>query len=121
MFTVENARAWSELAHEKRRQNARDKANPPPQQNPQCSLQSPQQSPDEFLATRLARVRRQLDMIDRLIEAERLPQALDRLAAASAKLSEQERVLSDRPLPGSRRPPNPRRSRLGSAVDTVPE
>jgi hypothetical protein len=32
------------------------------------------------------------------------PQAIDRIASASARISEQERILSGRPLPGSQRP-----------------
>ncbi len=32
------------------------------------------------------------------------PQKLDRLASAQTRLAEQERIMSGRPLPGSRRP-----------------
>jgi hypothetical protein len=45
-----------------------------------------------------------LTKLDAMIEAEKDAQKLDRLASASAKLSEQERILDGRPLPGSRRP-----------------
>lgn len=45
-----------------------------------------------------------LDRLDALLDRERDPQALDRLASAYAKLADQERILSGRPLPGSRRP-----------------
>jgi hypothetical protein len=40
-----------------------------------------------------------------MIAKETDPASLDKLASASAKLSEQERLLADRPTPGSRRPP----------------
>ena len=59
---------------------------------------------NDFNATRLLRVREQLTKLDAMIEAEKDAQKLDRLASASAKLSEQERILDGRPLPGSRRP-----------------
>jgi hypothetical protein len=68
---------------------------------------------------RLARVRTQLDGIDRAIDAElgrgeKLdPQKLDRLAAASSRLEEQERRLSNRSLPPTKRgAETPKRSRL---------
>jgi len=125
-FTPENARLFSAKGRIARAANKAAKckadltlsAQPIPPVSIPDNYIKPELSHQE---TRLIRVRSQLDMIDSLIAKERLPQNLDRLAAASAKLAEQERVLSDRPLPGSRRPPNPRRSRLGSAVDTVPE
>lgn len=50
------------------------------------------------------RVREQLAKVDRMILEETDPQRLDRLASAQLRLSEQERILDDRPLPGSRRP-----------------
>jgi hypothetical protein len=59
---------------------------------------------NDFNATRLLRVREQLTKLDAMIEAEKDAQKLDRLASASSKLSEQERILDGRPLPGSRRP-----------------
>ena len=58
----------------------------------------------EYRARRVARVRRQLDRIDEMMMLEQDPQKLDRLASAQARLSEQERVLSGTPLPGSLRP-----------------
>jgi hypothetical protein len=42
--------------------------------------------------------------LDKMIADEEDPQKLDRLASAQARLSEQERILDGRPLPGSRRP-----------------
>jgi len=59
---------------------------------------------NDFNTTRLLRVREQLTKLDAMIEAEKDAQKLDRLASASSKLSEQERILDGRPLPGSRRP-----------------
>lgn len=74
-------------------------------------------SNDDFSRQRLATVRAQLNRIDAMIELEVDPQKIDRLASASAKLSEIERVLSNRPLPGSFRPSAPKRP---SMFDEVP-
>jgi hypothetical protein len=49
-------------------------------------------------------IRRQLTRLDGLMSDTTDPRDLDRLAAAWAKLAEQERILDGRPLPGSRRP-----------------
>jgi hypothetical protein len=54
-------------------------------------------------------VRVQLDSVDRAIEAEATKatpdgQRLNWLAQAQERLAEQERILDNRPLPGSRRP-----------------
>jgi hypothetical protein len=60
--------------------------------------------PGDYAGARLMRVRVQLDRLDELMLTESDPQKLDRLASAQARLSEQERVLAGRPLPGLRRP-----------------
>jgi hypothetical protein len=62
------------------------------------------ENPYELLAMRLLRVRKQLNRVDRLLDAETDPMKIDRLASALLRLSEQERILANRPLPGSRRP-----------------
>jgi hypothetical protein len=46
----------------------------------------------------------QLNRLDSMMAKEMDPQRLDRLASAQSKLSEQERILAGRPLPGSRKP-----------------
>ncbi len=46
---------------------------------------------------------------DEMVNAERDPQRIDRLASAQLRLSEQERILAGRPLRGSRRPGPPAR------------
>ena len=72
---------------------------------PRLTEHSPQIADlDEYRASRLARVRTQLDLIDQLIRCECLkaamdPSKLDRLASAQSKLSEQERLLAGRPAP----------------------
>ena len=64
---------------------------------------------ERYIATRLARVRGQLNLVDAAIEKEASKaqpdgQRLNWLAAAQERLAEQERILAGRPLPGSRRP-----------------
>lgn len=61
-------------------------------------------SDESYKGERLARVRKQLAKLDSLLEKETDPQKLDRLASAQYRLSEQERILAGRPLPGSHRP-----------------
>lgn len=62
-----------------------------------------------FVARRLNRVRAQLDLLDTAVETELAKsnpdgQKLNWLAATSERLSNIERTLDGRPLPGSRRP-----------------
>jgi len=54
-------------------------------------------------------VKLQLDRVDGMVMTEKDPQKLDRLASAQARLAEQERIMSGRPLPGSMRPRPDRR------------
>ena len=61
-----------------------------------------------YVASRRACVREQLARVDEMILKEKDPQRLDRLASAQARLSEQERILDGRPLPGAFRPARPR-------------
>lgn len=58
----------------------------------------------DYLVKRLARVRNQIDMLSGMLESESDAQKIDRLASALARLSEIERQLSNRPLPGSYKP-----------------
>jgi hypothetical protein len=75
-------------------------------------------APDTFNAARLLRVRDQLIKLDAMIMKETDPQKLDRLASAQARLSEQERIIAGRPLPGARRPAaeGARRARVETAM-----
>ena len=84
---------------------------------PEPLAQQPPLQPDDFCAKRIKRVRRQLAMLDRLIDAEQDPQRLDRLACAQYRLSEMERILSGRPLPGSQRPRQAKVNQHRSAVE----
>lgn len=75
----------------------------------------------EFTEKALARVRLQLDQVYEAFRKERDPQKLDRLAAAQSRLAEQERQLSNRPLPGTLRPQSPgKRSKLATPEPIQP-
>lgn len=94
-FTSANAREMAAKGHAARRERIEQLR----------KAAEPDRNADEsYKAQRLARVRKQLDRIDSLMEKEIDPQKLDRLASAQARLSEQERILAGRPLPGSHRP-----------------
>lgn len=107
-FTAANARENAAKAHASRQQRlARGKL------AGESSPQPPQAGPDEaaasYLSRRLFRVRAQLDLVDKAFETEASKatpdgQRLNWLAQAQERLSEQERILAGRPLPGSRRP-----------------
>ena len=82
--------------------------------------QTPQGGPHDavgaYVFRRLGRVRAQLDLVDKAFEAEATKatpdgQRLNWFAQAQERLSEQERLLSGRPLPGSWRPVNENRGK----------
>ena len=75
---------------------------------PQTPQGGPHEAPGAYVSRRLARVRAQLDLVDKAFETEATKanpdgQRLNWFAQAQERLSEQERLLSGRPLPGSRR------------------
>lgn len=69
--------------------------------------------PASFVGRRLERVRRQLDRVDAMLAEETDPARIDKLCAASSKLEEQERRLSDRSLPPVRRAHDQAPAKLG--------
>lgn len=107
-FNAENARLYAMRSVEARRQR---KLNPPP---PPPVPVAPKVEADDYQATRLTCVRRQLASLDKSLNAllKRLEEGdddvdaaqIDRLASAQARLAEQERQLAGRPLPGSLKP-----------------
>jgi len=106
IFTKENCRFYSAQGTAKKRllkaQRLALKLLPPPLPPIPESILATQTA--LFCEKRIARVRKQLEKIDAMISQELDPQKLDRLASAQSRVSEQERILSGRPLPGSRRP-----------------
>ncbi len=107
-FTAANAREMASRAHAARlRRLAGGEA--AAETSPQMPQVGSHGSSDPYVKRRLGRVRAQLDNVDRAIEAEaakKTPdgQRLNWLAQAQERLSEQERLLAGRPLPGSRKP-----------------
>lgn len=97
-FTPQIAREMAAKGHEARRRNIAERK----------ALFAPHfvipGLNDSYVTERLACVRAQLGRLDAMVLTETDPQKLDRLASAQAKLADQERILSGRPLPGSRRP-----------------
>lgn len=115
-FTAENARKYSILGLAARRAQAEDlkrRLEQPPEQ--------PQAATDTFSQKRLLRVRSQLTRIDSLLAAETDPAKIDRLAAASSKLEEQERRLSDRSLPVVRRVAEEKARSHSSVLSGLPD
>ena len=118
LWTREQARQMSAKGHEARRRQraARRMA--------QAALVAPPptdpNAPDPYLQARLLRVREQLCRLDEMLLSECDPQKLDRLASATSKLSEVERLLAQRPAPGSYRPTTARK-RTGAFAQVIPE
>lgn len=120
LFTKETARAAALRSHEVRLANKRAAALRKAELEREILAAALKPLPaDQYVAQRLARVRAQLDRLDTMLLEELDPQRLDRLAAASARLSEIERQLAGRPGPGQFRPTAPRR-RVDETV-IVPE
>jgi hypothetical protein len=107
-FTAANAREMAAKAHAARLQRLAS-GTPAAETLSQTPQVGPYEPANDYVSRRLARVRAQLDLVDKAFEIEAtkaLPdgQRLNWLAQAQERLSEQERVLDGRPLPGSRRP-----------------
>jgi hypothetical protein len=116
LISAANAREMAARSHESRRARtllAKTEGLDPAQTTAAIPADS---SPalEDFALRRLARLRKQLDRLDAMVEGETDPQRLERLASAGFRLAEQERVLANRPLPGSRRPP-PQKENLRQA------
>ena len=99
-FTSENAAMYARKSH------ALDSArNQKPVADPSQALAVQSVEPAQvFVEKRLTRVREQLERLDDLVKTEKDAKMLKALADATTRLSEQERILAGRPLPGSRRP-----------------
>ena len=133
LFTSEMAKAYrvkslasyrrNRILEKQRAEREAQAAFTPPQPTPlpvePPPIAPPQPKPlDDFCEKRIARVRKQLETIDAMIAKELDPQRLDRLASAQSRVSEQERILSGRPLPGSQRPRAIKAPKVnGSAVE----
>jgi hypothetical protein len=109
VITSSNAREMAAKSAEARKQRklAADYTAALPAPDPQRA--------DSYPEMRLTLVRRHLAKIDSLMEKETDPQKIDKLANASTKYQEQERILSGRSLPPtirSKNLPGPKQSRI---------
>jgi hypothetical protein len=107
-FTTANARENAAKSHVVRKANyavAKQALKGQPQAGqPTTAVAAETAGLDDYSVRTLARVREQIDQLADMMKKEKDPARLDRLAAAFAKLSEVERQLAGRPLPGSLRP-----------------
>lgn len=79
--------------------------------NPEQAVVLAVSNDDAYRLERLTRTRKQLEQLDEQLEGESDPKAVKAIADAIARLSEVERILAGRPLPGSHRPSSPKRSK----------
>jgi hypothetical protein len=107
-FTAATARENAAKSHVVRKLNyavAKQALKGQPQAaQPTTAMAAQTAAADDYSLRTLARVRDQIDQLADMMKKETDPARLDRLAAAFAKLSEVERQLAGRPLPGSYRP-----------------
>ena len=117
-FTKENASEYARLGNIARWQTP--KSLPQPDQTTASSDATRLPITDEFTAKRLIRVRKQLERLDDMLEAEQDTKRIKELSDATTRLAEQERQLSGRPLPGTLRPDKPKSkpAQLPPAPDT---
>ena len=126
-ITAANAREMAAKAHEARQRNKaeRETVREGESTNPQLMSQTGPQTPasDGYASRLLVRVRGEIDAVLDALAAERAkaggpdPTRIDRYASAFARLAEAERQLSDRPLPGSKRPPASSGAKRPSMLD----
>jgi hypothetical protein len=113
-FTAENAAKYAELAHAARRQQSIADATI-------ANALPLADSADNFVSRKLARVRGQIDVIEKLLDKATEPQAVDRFCNALTRLYDVERILAGRPLPGSRRPREDRGRVSAGWIELQPE
>lgn len=117
-FTTETAREYALKSH------APDSARflpKPPIVDPLPNTQLTAPSADSLYNLKmLARVRKQLDRLFSMFADEPDPMKLDRLASAIARLSELERQLANRPLPGTLRPAAPSKAQRTTQGPSLP-
>lgn len=95
-ITNENAKELAQRSAETRRLIKQYRTRPQANQ--------PNEQRDYYTVKRLSRVRRQIDSLSNDLDAETDATKKDRLASAISRLSEIERQLANRPLPGSWKP-----------------
>jgi hypothetical protein len=111
-FTAANAREMAAKAHAARRLRLAS-GKLACETFPEAPQAGQHEAANDYVSRRLVRVRVQLDLVDKRIAEQASKttvdgQLLNWLCAAQERLAEQERVLDNRPLPGSRRPKEPK-------------
>jgi hypothetical protein len=123
-FTPQNARENAVKALASRKANylaAKEALKGESQPQTATALAAETPVTDDFTLRSLSRVRYQLERLDGMMKTETDPARLDRLAAAFGKLSEVERQLAGRPMPGSLKPvAAPRTSMFTRPVAAAP-
>jgi hypothetical protein len=115
LFTADNAVEMGRRSAEIKKQR---KEHPPA---PPAAPVVIEQPTDDFTGSRLARTREQMVKLDGMIADCEDAKELKALCDALARLSEIERVLAGRPLPGALRPGREkRRTPQGAAYEPVP-
>jgi hypothetical protein len=104
MFTKENAAFFGKRGAEALWRNPKPKPS---------TANSPLIPEDGYVKRRQGRVRAQIENVSDMLDKERDPQRLDRLAAALERLVDMERVLDGRPLPGNMKPQDRPREQSG--------
>ncbi len=99
-FTAETAADMAKRSWEARRKAEQEAALKPQPAQPEPQL--------TYVERRVNRVREQIEMLSGMLDDEQDPNKLDRLANAISRMSELERQLAGRPLPGSLKPSAPR-------------
>jgi hypothetical protein len=119
VFTAQTARENAAKSHAARRANALavKEANIALLQPPQSATAIAGVLPDgdAYAGAMLLCTRAQINRLDGMLSKKTDPREIDHLVSAIRKLSEIERQLAGRPLPGSLRPPNKPPTRSGAA------
>lgn len=121
-FNRENAKLYAAQAVLKRRLNKieRVKQSAELEQSKAVAEVKAGQAPcDDYRAKRLLRVRKQISRLETMLDDEQDPQKIDRLCSALARLSEIERQLAGRALPGSLKPASLRQPRQSSQAEPI--
>ncbi len=113
MITCENAR---ELG---RKGNLIRWSRPKPENPIATPIANPTIEPD-FASQRLVRVRQEILRQDEMQKASKDPDEIEKLSRSLKALSEQERILAGRPMPGSLKPSSKPARRLAPA-EPMPE
>lgn len=101
-FTAANAQQMAAKGHEGRRE--RKRLRELAEKTGEQPTNSSSVNSDGYVVKQLFRTRKQIEMLNRQLESAPDHRAVKSIADALARLTEIERILAGRPLPGSHRP-----------------